>query len=190
MEKKKYTMILGLMGQLVKLVFLCNIKLKHHPELILLFNPGEQFSDLLKLSPEQLLLRWFNYHLQQAGYDKKITNFSEDVKDSEKYTILLHQLNKNLCDKSDLDEDDRKKRAKKVIENAKNLGAELYICPDDIVAGNQKLNTLFVASIFNAYPGLDKLQMEMNEMILQNLQSKKKSIIAIIITIQKIRKIL
>ena len=74
-----------------------------------------------------------------------------------------------------MDEDDKKKRAKKVIENAKKLGAKLYICPEDIVAGNQKLNTLFVASIFNAYPGLDKLQMEMNEMILQNLQSKKKS---------------
>ena len=94
--------------------------------MILLFNPGEQFSDLLKLSPEQLLLRWFNYHLQQAGYDKKITNFSEDVKDSEKYAILLHQLNKNLCDKSDLYEDDKKKRAKKVIENAKKLGAIIY----------------------------------------------------------------
>ena len=120
-----------------------------------LLNPGEQLSDLLKLSPEQLLLRWFNYHLKAAGYDKKITNFSKDVKDSEKYTILLHQLNKNLCDKSALNEEDKKKRAKKVIDNSKKLGAESYITPDDIVAGNSKLNTLFVASIFNAYPGLE-----------------------------------
>jgi len=152
---KNYIMVLGLMWQIVKLAVLCNIQLKHHPELIRLLNPGEQLSDLLKLSPEQLLLRWFNYHLKQAGYDKKITNFSGDVKDSEKYTILLHQLNRNLCDKSALDEEDKKKRAQKVIDNAKKLGAESYINPDDIVAGNQKLNTLFVASIFNAYPGLD-----------------------------------
>jgi plastin-1 len=151
---KNYIMVLGLMWQVVKIVVLCNIQLKHHPELIRLLNPGEQLSDLLKLSPEQLLLRWFNYHLKAAGYDKKITNFSGDVKDSEKYTILLNQLNKNLCDKSALDEPDKKKRAKKVIENAKKLGAEAYINPDDIVAGNNKLNTLFVASIFNAYPGL------------------------------------
>ena len=154
MDGKNYIMVLGLMWQVVKLVVLCNIQLKHHPELIRLLNPGEQLSDLLKLSPEQLLLRWFNYHLKAAGYDKKITNFSGDVKDSEKYTILLNQLNKNLCDKSALDEPDKKKRAKKVIENAKKLGAEAYINPDDIVAGNNKLNTLFVASIFNAYPGL------------------------------------
>ena len=155
MDGKNYIMVLGLMWQVVKLVVLCNIQLKHHPELIRLLNPGEQLSDLLKLSPEQLLLRWFNYHLKAAGYEKKITNFSGDVKDSEKYTILLHQLNKNLCDKSALDEPDKKKRAKKVIDNSKKLGAESYITPEDIVAGNSKLNTLFVASIFNAYPGLE-----------------------------------
>ena len=155
MDGKNYIMVLGLMWQVVKLVVMRNIQLKHHPELIRLLNPGEQLSDLLKLSPEQLLLRWFNYHLKAAGYDKKITNFSKDVKDSEKYTILLHQLNKNLCDKSALNEEDKKKRAKKVIDNSKKLGAESYITPDDIVAGNSKLNTLFVASIFNAYPGLE-----------------------------------
>jgi plastin-1 len=155
MDGKNYIMVLGLIWQVVKLVVLSNIQLKHHPELIRLLNPGEQLSDLLKLSPEQLLLRWFNYHLKAAGYDKKINNFSGDVKDSEKYTILLHQLNGSLCDKSALQEPDKKKRAKKVIENSKKLGAESYITPDDIVAGNSKLNTLFVASIFNAYPGLD-----------------------------------
>ena len=155
MDGKNFIMVLGLMWQVVKLVVLSNIQLKHHPELIRLLDPGEQLSDLLKLSPEQLLLRWFNYHLKAAGYEKKITNFSGDVKDSEKYTVLLHQLNKNLCDKSALDEPDKKKRAKKVIENSKKLGAESYITPEDIVAGNSKLNTLFVASIFNAYPGLE-----------------------------------
>ena len=148
-------MVLGLMWQVVKLVVMRNIQLKQHPELIRLLNPGEQLSDLLKLSPEQLLLRWFNYHLKAANYEKKINNFSGDVKDSEKYTILLNQLNKNLCDKSALNEEDKKKRAQKVIDNAKKLGAESYITPEDIVAGNSKLNTLFVASIFNAYPGLE-----------------------------------
>ena len=155
MDGKNFIMVLGLMWQVVKLVVMRNIQLKQHPELIRLLNPGEQLSDLLKLSPEQLLLRWFNYHLKAANYEKKINNFSGDVKDSEKYTILLNQLNKNLCDKSALNEEDKKKRAQKVIDNAKKLGAESYIKPEDIVAGNNKLNTLFVASIFNAYPGLE-----------------------------------
>ena len=107
-----------------------------------------------------MLLRWFNYHLNSAGYDKKIADFSGDIKDSEKYTILLNQLNKKLCDKSALDEPDLKKRARKVIDNSRKLGAEAYINLDDIWAGNHKLNTLFVASIFNAYPHLDPATQE------------------------------
>ena len=155
MDGKNYIMVLGLLWQIVKVVVMRNIQLKMHPELIRLLNPGETLSDLLKLSPEQLLLRWFNYHLKAANYPKKITNFSGDVKDSEKYTVLLHQLNKTLCDNSALHDTDLRVRARKVIDNSKKLGAESYITPDDICAGNSKLNTLFVASIFNAYPGLD-----------------------------------
>ena len=76
-------MLLGLLWQVIKQVVLEKINLKHFPK-------GEQLSDLLKLNPEELLLRWFNYHLKAAGYDKNISNFSNDIKDSEKYTILLN----------------------------------------------------------------------------------------------------
>ena len=152
---KNPSMVLGLMWQIAKQIMLQKINLKNFPELVRLLNPGEQLSDLLKLSPEQLLLRWFNYHLKQAGYDKPITNFSKDITDSEKYTILLNQLNKNKCDKSALNEEDLNKRAAKVLNDAKKLGASSYISPKDIVNGNSKLNTLFVAALFNACPGLD-----------------------------------
>ena len=147
--------ILGLLWQVVKRVVLGEINLKKFPQLVRLLKENEQLSDLLKLSPEQLLLRWFNFHLKEAGYDKEIKNFSEDIKDSEKYTILLNQLCKEKCDKSALDETDHLKRAAKVLENAKKLGAESYITPKDVVSGNIKLNTLFTAAIFNAFPGLD-----------------------------------
>ena len=152
---KNPSMALGLMWQIAKQIMLQKINLKNFPELVRLLNPGEQLSDLLKLSPEQLLLRWFNYHLKQAGYDKPITNFSGDVKDSEKYIVLLNQLDKNKCDKSGLQESDLTKRANKVLADAKKLGANSYINAKDICNGNAKLNTLFVASIFNACPGLD-----------------------------------
>ena len=36
--------------------------------------------DLMKLSPEELLLRWFNYHLERAGHPRRVTNFSGDIK--------------------------------------------------------------------------------------------------------------
>lgn len=47
--------------------------------LIALLREGESLEDLMKLSPEELLLRWANYHLENAGCNK-INNFSTDIK--------------------------------------------------------------------------------------------------------------
>ena len=151
----KQVMILGILWQVVKRVVLGEINLKNYPQLVRLLKDNEQLSDLLKLSPEEILLRWFNYHLEKAGYDKPIKNFSSDIKDSEKYILLLNQLDKNQCDTNALNEPDLKKRALNVLSNAKKIGAETYITANDIISGNPKLNTLFTAAIFNANCGLD-----------------------------------
>lgn len=47
--------------------------------LIALLNEGEELEELMKLSPEELLLRWVNYHLTNAGWHT-INNFSQDIK--------------------------------------------------------------------------------------------------------------
>jgi hypothetical protein len=55
--------------------------LKHVPGLVLLLRDGETPEDLLKLSPEELLLRWVNYQLQRSQYKgKPVSNFSGDIK--------------------------------------------------------------------------------------------------------------
>lgn len=59
---------------------LSDINLAHHPGLIHLLEEGETLEDLQKLTPEQILLRWVNYHLRNAGSDLRIKNFSEDIK--------------------------------------------------------------------------------------------------------------
>lgn len=109
---------------------------------------------MLKLNPEELLLRWFNYHLTNAGHPNKINNFSEDIKSSEKYLILLNQLNKG-CDTAAISDPNLTKRAETVLANAKKINVESYITANDITAGNQKLNILFTAAIFNECHGLD-----------------------------------
>lgn len=56
----------------------------------------------MSMSPEELLLRWVNYHLQNAGTGP-IKNFSEDIKDSRAYFHLLNQIalhEQNLYKKS------------------------------------------------------------------------------------------
>jgi len=136
-----------------------SINLKNHPELIALLEEGETLADLLKLPPEQLLLRWFNYHLKNAGH-KKINNFGPDVRDSDAYLTLLNQLDKNQCSLDGLKTPDTAVRAQTTIKNAEKLGVKPMIKNTDIVAGNPKLNLAFTAAIFNQCPGLTKLSEE------------------------------
>lgn len=58
----------------------------------------EELADLMRLKPEVLLLRWFNYHLAKAGVSDRVKNFSSDLKvrvlcyHPPTHIILLHNL--------------------------------------------------------------------------------------------------
>lgn len=64
-------LILGLIWQIIRKGLLANVDIKLHPELYRLCEEGETIEDLLKLTPDQILLRWFNYHLKQAGWHRR-----------------------------------------------------------------------------------------------------------------------
>ena len=53
--------------------------------------------DLLRLSPEELLLRWVNYHLEKAGSDKRIHNFSGDISVSFSGVCFVRHVLVNSC---------------------------------------------------------------------------------------------
>jgi len=151
----KVHLVLGLIWQIIRIGLLSAINLKNHPYLVRLLEPGESLEDLLKLSPEQILIRWVNHHLKAAGSSRRINNFSGDIKDSEVYTILLNQLAPKKCDKSPLNESDLTKRAEKTLVNAAKIDCRRFVRARDIVAGNPKLNLAFVANLFNTCPGLE-----------------------------------
>jgi len=156
----KVHLVLGLIWQIIRIGLLSAINLKNHPYLIRLLEPGETLEDLLKLSPEQILLRWFNYHLKAAGSSRRVNNFTSDIKDSECYTILLNQLAPKKCDKKALQESDKMKRAELVLTNAEKIECRKFLKPKDIVNGNSKLNLAFVANLFNTLPGLEPVEQE------------------------------
>lgn len=153
-------LVLGLLWQLVKIQLLNQINLKETPELIRLLNEDETIEDLLALPAEQLLLRWFNFHLKEAGFKRRVKNFGKDISDSECYTVLLNKLNSRKCSKDALDEKEPLKRADMVVKNAERYGAKVFIKPDDIVSRNEKLNLAFTASIFNHNNGLKPITAE------------------------------
>jgi len=139
---------------------MAEISLSAHPELYRLLEEGEDIKDFLKLPPEKILLRWFNYHLKNAGTDRRVNNFGNDIKDSECYTLLLNQLAPSQCDKAALNTNDVNKRADLVLNNARKINCAKFVKPRDIVAGNPKLNLAFVANLFNTLPGLEPLNEE------------------------------
>ena len=150
---------LDLLYQLLKLIVLKKVAVQDFPQLLRLKEDKEEDEELLTLGPEDFLKRWFNFHLKKAGHDKVVTNFSDDVKDSEKYTILINQLEPS-CDTSALGEGDLVKRAGIVLDNAPKVGAEVYIVAEDIPSANERLNTLFTAELFMAKNGMGEATAE------------------------------
>ncbi|KFV86446.1 Plastin-3, partial [Struthio camelus australis] len=129
-----------------------------------LLRDGENLEDLMKLSPEELLLRWANFHLENAGWHK-INNLSSDIKDSRAYFHLLNQIAPKGqkegepqidINMSGFNEKDDLRRAEYMLQQADRLGCRQFVTPADVVSGNPKLNLAFVANLFNKYPALTK----------------------------------
>ena len=148
-------LILGLIWQIVRRGLLSKIDLKNHPELYRLLEEDETLEELLKLPPDQILLRWFNYHLKMAKWPRRVGNFSKDVSDGENYVVLLSQIKPEVCDRQPLQEQDLFTRAEMVLQRADAIGCRKYLTPGSMLAGNPKLNLAFVAHLFNTWPSLE-----------------------------------
>ena len=64
-------LILGLIWQIIRRGLLGKIDIKLHPELYRLLEDDETLEQFLRLPPEQILLRWFNYHLKNAKWERR-----------------------------------------------------------------------------------------------------------------------
>ncbi|KAF7904931.1 uncharacterized protein EAF01_005453 [Botrytis porri] len=153
-------LILGLIWQVIRRGLLNKIDIKLHPELYRLLEDDETLEQFLRLPPEQILLRWVNYHLKAANWPRRVANFSSDVKDAENYTVLLSQIAPECCDRAPLQTRDLHQRAEQVLQNADKLDCRKFLTPSSLVAGNPKLNLAFVANLFNTRPALDPITEE------------------------------
>ena len=158
--EKKAHLILAVLWQVIRLYLTQSIDLKHCPEIMRLAEEGEELSDLMKLGPETILIRWINFHLKAAGVDRRINNLGGDLKDSYALLHVLNRLEPEKCSLEALQETENLKRAEKMIHNAESIGVPPLLRPTDITTGNVKLNTVFVAELFNTKHGLEELSEE------------------------------
>ncbi|XP_061548906.1 plastin-2 [Phycodurus eques] len=164
LKEGRQHLVLGLLWQIIKIGLFADIELSRNEALIALLRDGESLEDLMKLSPEELLLRWANFHLTEANAPH-INNFSSDIKDSRAYYKLLSQVSPKgddegippiAIDVSGLTEQNEVRRAELMLEQAEKLGCRQFVTATDVVRGNPKLNLAFVANLFNKYPALKK----------------------------------
>ncbi|KAJ8003776.1 hypothetical protein DPEC_G00151880 [Dallia pectoralis] len=158
-------LVLGLLWQIIKIGLFADIEISRNEALISLLSEGEELEHLMSMSPEELLLRWVNYHLGNAGV-QPIRNFSEDIKDSRAYFHLLNQISPKgddmdemaiTIDMAGINERDEERRAELMLRQAARLDCRQFVSPMDVVSGNSKLNLAFVANLFNAHPALDRV---------------------------------
>ncbi|XP_022716815.1 fimbrin-1-like [Durio zibethinus] len=148
-------LLLGLISQIIKIQLLADLNLKKTPQLVeLVEDSNSDIEELMGLSPEKVLLKWMNFHLNKGGYEKTVTNFSSDLKDAKAYAYLLNVLAPEHCNPLTLDAEDAAERAKLVLDHAERMGCKRYLSPKDIVEGSANLNLAFVAQIFHQRNGL------------------------------------
>ncbi|KAM8915694.1 plastin-1 [Spinachia spinachia] len=157
-------LVLGLLWQIIKVGLFADIEIRKNEGLIGLMTDKENLDELMSLSPEELLLRWVNRHLRNAGTDT-ISNFSEDIKDSRAYFHLMEQIAlqeeqeyklRVKIDMSGLSVRDLDQRAELMLQQAARLDCRQFVSPHDVTSGNSKLNMAFVANLYNMHHGVQK----------------------------------
>ena len=154
--KGKPHLVLGVLWQIIRSGLFSQISLEHCPGLTSLLFEGESIEDLMKLSPEAILLRWVNHQLERAGISRRCTNLTSDITDSEVYCHLLKQIAPSSANISleALKDTNRVSRAETMLQQADKLGCRSFVTAFDVVNGIPKLNLAFVANLFNKHPSL------------------------------------
>ena len=94
-DEKKRMQLMNIVSQLIRMKLLSAVNTKDHPELLQIAkhnaesnNVEQQIADFVKLPPEAMLLKWINFHMDQAHRHKDVVQ----LKDSECYGVLMHAI--------------------------------------------------------------------------------------------------
>jgi len=157
LQAGKPHLVLGLLWQIIRIGLLSDINLHEHPNLAAMLLENESLEEFMKLSPEQILIRWVNYHLARSTCGRQVTNLTSDIKDSVVYIHLLHQIAPKDAGVTTQPEHtpDLLDRAERMLDEADKIGCRSFVSAADVVSGNYKLNLAFVANLFNMHPALE-----------------------------------
>lgn len=169
MEGKPHA-ILGILWQVLRIDLLNDVSVLENVQVIALKQEGESLEQFMKLDDRDVLLRWVNYQMNKSGKNdnndddddddnnnnESVKNFGTDLKNSSVYVKLLRTVAPHLVSEEEvaeiMQEEDLLKRAERVIElgNRLDMHRKIYIDPQDIVSGSTRMNTAYIAAIFES----------------------------------------
>ena len=120
------------------------------------------FAELVKLSPDRLLLRWVKYRLRLGRKHtvggRRVENFGEDLRDGILYGSLLNRLSRRQNRSRVANEIDPQRRIDVVLAQAARLDppASGFITTGHILGGDTALNLAFIGRLFNTHGRLAK----------------------------------
>ncbi|VDP77907.1 unnamed protein product [Echinostoma caproni] len=157
--------ILEVVWQIIKCGFFRAMNLHEHPELCKLKQPEEEVSDLKCIPPEDLLMRYVNFHLKHVGVDKQLNDIGIELADCVIYAHLLPSIapvtirGRLIPPGQVLLDDNIANRAKAVLQNLREMEADMFLCLNDFtesqvhLESRARLHLATIAYLFSKFPG-------------------------------------
>ncbi|KAA0159361.1 hypothetical protein FNF28_05899 [Cafeteria roenbergensis] len=136
------------------------VSVRARPEAVCLIDvgSGEELADLLRLKPEELLLRWVNHQLDLAdswSSEERCTAFGPQLADSNMLSAVVRRLCKEDEHRDLLPADDEARAALDAHDLASNtiwvasrLGVPEWFSVEAVTSGNVRLQLAFVAMLW------------------------------------------
>lgn len=80
-------------------------------ELVRLAKEDEDLTELAKKKPEELLVRWINFHLKAAGQDFTVANLGKDLVDCKAMYYVAQQLTGGKANMDQMENEDTTERS-------------------------------------------------------------------------------
>jgi hypothetical protein len=117
----------------MRLALMKPITLTEHPELYGVLKDGESLVNFIKLSHEEILPRWLNWQLRNAGSSLVATKLTMDLSHSEILTRVLKQTEPECCTLALLNQTDLWERADWMLAEADKIECPKFIAGKEIV---------------------------------------------------------
>jgi hypothetical protein len=95
-REKKEHIVLGLIWQIIRIYIFRHINIRSVPEMVVLKTENEEESIVYKLKPEEVLIRWLNYHMAADGEKRTVKNIGSDVADGVAYGHVFKHISEEF----------------------------------------------------------------------------------------------